>query len=345
MGSEIQISVIVPTCPERTAKLAKLLRGLAASRSGHHLFEVVLIVDGIDERPLEIARLLLPKSIHLEGATQAQRGPAAARNRAMQRARGEWLLFFDDDALVDEETLPGHLQCIRQSTPGLTAFLGRTYWPDELLDSPWQFLLSSTSMVFFWNRMRPGQRYGFRHFTTSNLCVPTRLVRAVGGFNESFPYAIHEDIELGYRLETGYGLQVQAVPEINSWHDHAISPRDYFFREHRSGEAAALARQINPAFHEQVWGWLGDPQNVLGTLRTVMMGQARGARRLLEEWAAPCDRQPSPPEMEAAYLAHLPLKRMLFCQGYVGRSFDDLWNLLAPKEVVRRADNWQPVQT
>ena len=46
---------------------------------------------------------------------------------------------------------------------------------------------------------------------------------------------------------------------------------------------------------------------------------------LLESWAEPSARRPSADERQAAYLAHLPLKRMFFLQGYLDQPFDQLW--------------------
>lgn len=77
-------------------------------------------------------------------------------------------------------------------------------------------------------------------------------MREAGGFDERFPDAMHEDIELGWRLERRFGLRVQPLMTVMSWHDHPLSPRAYFEREYRSGRAAAAVREINPAFHQDV---------------------------------------------------------------------------------------------
>jgi len=352
MSDRYDISVVIPTCPGRTAKLKTLLSGIASTRGDHERFEVVVVVDGLDESPLQVGAVL-PDSIHFRGLTQAHGGPGRARNHALEHAKGEWLLFFDDDARVDDETITGHLHQVRQDPRGSVAYLGRTYWPEELLDSPWQFLLANTSMVLFWDQVQAGRTYGFRHFCTNNLSVRADLVRAVGGFrdfrtnvtarggeaasevgdpDDSFRF-MHEDIELGWRLEQRFALEVHPVLTINSWHDHAMTPKDYFRREYRCGKAAALVRTINPDFHDAVYPWLGDASRMAQVLDRLFTRPVREIRQLLERWSVPSDYRPGGDELRAMYLAHLPLKRMAFCQGYLGLPFEDLWDGLESERI------------
>ncbi len=328
MNTSFDISLIIPTCPHRREKLRALLAGIASSDATRDRFEVVIVVDDMDDGPLETARSMLD-GINSRGFTQQQQGPARARNHAIREARGRWLLFFDDDALVDQRTISGHLDCIEHSDERPLAYLGRVDWPENRLTSPWSVLLARSSMLFFWDQMGAEQTYGFRHFWTSNLCVRRDWVLEVGGFNESFPSALHEDIELGYRLAQKFGLEVKPMLNIQSWHDHPISPREYFQREHLCGSTAAASRSINQAFHDAIWSWVEDPAGLANMLEQVLAKQAREVLELFERWAEPSSYEPSADEMQAAYLAHVPLKRLCFCRGYAGLPFDDWWDELS----------------
>jgi GT2 family glycosyltransferase len=319
-------SVIIPTYG-RSAKLRALLEDLARTTGDHEAFEVIVVVDGPSPEPLAHGEVL-PETIRFRGLTKEHAGPAAARNHGIAHADGRWLLFFDDEARVDPETIPGHLERIRADPAAHRAHLGRVDWPPQRLDSPWSLLLAESSMLFFWNRMRHGCCYGFRHFWTSNLSVPRDCVRSVGGFHEGFPSPMHEDIELGWRLQQGFGLKVEVAESISSLHDHPLSPEQYLRREHTSGRCAAAARDINRPFHDEVWSWVTDPAAQLGALQDLLGPAARRTLSLLEEWARPSDRRPTADEIDAVYLAHLPLKRTAFLHGYLGRPFDELWRRL-----------------
>lgn len=328
----MDLSVIIPTCPNRAAKLRTLLEGIAATESGHDRFEVVVVVDDEDEAPLALAELL-PSSIAFRGLTKPQGGPARARNYAMQQARGKWVLFYDDDVRVAPETIPAHLARIADEPDAPVAHLGRSLWPPDLLKSPWQRLLSGSSMIFFWDSIEAGQFYNFRYFWTSNLSVRKDLLESLGGFCESFPYALHEDIEMGWRLEHRYGLRVRPMPEVDSWHDHEVSVRDYFNREYRGGVVARIAEGVNLGFFQDVWGWMGDLTNDGRVLRRLFDRPMQQLVSLLESWEMPSGREPSQEEKQAVYLAHLPLKRLAFCWGYAGEDFEELWTSLGGRMV------------
>ncbi len=324
-----ELSVIIPTYG-RSDKLRTLLEGIAATKDDHDAFEVIVVVDGHDEAPLEVASTL-PATIRFQGLTKVHAGPAAARNFAIEHACGDWLVFFDDDLRVDEHTIPGHLRLIRDDRNAVRAHLGRADWPHELLDSPWRQLLAQTSMLFFWDHMTSGKHYGFRHFWTLNLSVRRDCVLQVGGFREQFPWAMHEDIELGWRLQESLGLQVHVDTSIRSLHDHPLAPYDYLLREHKSGRSANVARTINRRFHDRIWPWVRQPQQQLATLQALFLPAAQQVLSLFYAWAGPSDHRPQRDELHAAYLAHLPLKRMAFLEGYLNRPFEALWDRLQPR--------------
>ncbi len=318
-----ELSVIIPT-HRRNAKLRTLIDSLGATATDHDAFEIVVIVDGEDDEPLKTAEQL-PESISFRGLTKPHGGPAAARNFAIEHARGDWIVFYDDDTRVDAHAIPGHLKRIRRDRNTRAAHLGTLDWPEELIDSPWRQLLAESSMLFFWDQMIDGQAYGFRHFWTNNLSVRRDLVLDVGGFNEGFPSPMHEDIELGWRLQDAFGTQMFVDRSIVCLHDHALDPADYLRREFHSGRSARSALEINPAFHDQVWPWIHDAPAQLDGLNGMFARSAAEVLQMLRGWAEPSDLRLGRSELETAYHAHLPLKRIAFLEGYLGRGFDDFW--------------------
>src|SRR4051794_7990499 len=88
-------SVIVPTY-NRADQLDELLAALAEQR--WYAFEIVVVDDGSTD---DTRTLLRDRECDgVRWATQANSGPWAARNLGASLARGEWLVFLDDDDRV-----------------------------------------------------------------------------------------------------------------------------------------------------------------------------------------------------------------------------------------------------
>lgn len=317
----LDLSVVIPTYG-RSAKLRSLLQSIAGTTDEHDAFEVIVSVDDDDDAPLAAADCL-PDSIRFVGITGAHAGPATARNRAIERASGSHVLFLDDDVIVEPHTIPGHVRRAREEAAPRAIAGPFDPTPNAAL-TPWHHLLESSSMRFFWDRMEDGGHYGFRHFWTLNLSVPRDLVVAVGGFQARFPHAMHEDIELGWRLADRFGLDVVVDQGITCRHDHPLTVREYMHREHCSGVSARVAADVNPAFHDATWSWAPAAAAALDALEPVILPAAQRARQLLARLEHGRRDRPRPEELEAAYVAHLPLKRLAFLRGYVGRALDDL---------------------
>jgi len=108
--------VIIPTC-----RREEMLREAVESVLGqtHPALEIIVIENGggpeMSEKVAALAalhRTILP--VRLEGTP----GPGRARNEGLRMARGEFVLFLDDDDLLDPEALESSLDFFRKD-PGL----------------------------------------------------------------------------------------------------------------------------------------------------------------------------------------------------------------------------------
>src|SRR5256885_6588786 len=94
-GGEPSVSVIIPSY-NRRERLRRLLSELERHRERGSSFEAVVAVDGSTDGTVDMLSALR-SGFPLRVVTQPQRGPAAARNAALAAARGDVLLFLDDD--------------------------------------------------------------------------------------------------------------------------------------------------------------------------------------------------------------------------------------------------------
>ena len=101
MNSEVMVSVIVPTWNRREV-LQKALEGLAAQTEAPP-FEVLVIENG--SAVTESLRSLFPRFHFLQ---RGERGVCAARNLGLREARGELLIFLDDDVIPAPHFVAAH---------------------------------------------------------------------------------------------------------------------------------------------------------------------------------------------------------------------------------------------
>lgn len=120
MGA-IDVSVVVCTY-NRAELLRDTLASLKALETGGAFrYEVVAIDNGsTDETPrvIEEAARAAPSgdggpTVPLRGVREPKPGVAAARNRGIREAAGEWVAFFDDDQVADPHWLSGLLTFAR----------------------------------------------------------------------------------------------------------------------------------------------------------------------------------------------------------------------------------------
>jgi GT2 family glycosyltransferase len=185
------ITVVIPTY-QRKDRLARVLDGLA--QQTHSAFDVVVVDDGSTDGTagyLREARF----PFEVRAISQLNAGPAAARNAGVAAAKGEVVLFLDDDVLPAPELVGEHLRAqAEQARCAITGPLGSL----SRYAQPW----------VAWEQAMLEDQYGamnrgeweptFRQFWTGNASVAREEIVAAGGFDPAFRRA--EDVELAARL-------------------------------------------------------------------------------------------------------------------------------------------------
>jgi GT2 family glycosyltransferase len=230
-----RLSVLIPT-RGRAAVLDRCLDALARQRLEPERFEVVVCVDGSADDTL--ARLRARAAPHaLRVVVQPPRGPAAARNRALAEARGELVLFANDDTIFGEDALAAHLAAHAQGSPR-EAVLGSFRLLPEHRRTPFGQLLDRSDLLFPFSRLRAGGLHDWLAFYTCNLSLGRALVEEAGGFDEGFALPACEDLELGFRLARR-GVRVRFDPRCAAGHDHPLDVAGFCRLHETRGRGAA----------------------------------------------------------------------------------------------------------
>jgi GT2 family glycosyltransferase len=175
-------SVIVPTCARWNA-LAACLERLAPSAQSLEAVHYQVIVTDDGRLNEQIEALITEKFPWAQWTAGPRRGPASNRNHGASKAEGDVLVFLDDDCLPEVGLLEEYAR-VFEHDPDLGAAEGR--------------IVADREPVRF-DEVAPVNVTGGL-FWSCNVAVRASLFRRLGGFDERFPDAAMEDVELRCRL-------------------------------------------------------------------------------------------------------------------------------------------------
>ncbi|HEX7654950.1 MAG TPA: glycosyltransferase, partial [Verrucomicrobiae bacterium] len=178
-------------------------------------FEVVLVDDGSNEpAALEFIEKLKPEFARRGWQllqNSENRYPGASRNLAARHARGEYIMFMDDDNCAKPHELSTFVQAATKTgadilTCFLDAFTGTA--------APHAKLVPSSRWIFTGADAATGALTNC--FGDTNSLIRRQVFLELGGFHEDWGVG-HEDWELfGKAVLRGYRLEV--VPEPLAWY-------------------------------------------------------------------------------------------------------------------------------
>jgi len=238
------LGIVIPT-HNRSAALLECLAHLEKQTCGD--FEVVVVDDGSDDttgQQMETYQAKTPLCFRY--VRQQNSGPAKARNLGISLLESPICLMLGDDIFASPTLVQRHLQVHHQDPDSRVAALGLTRWSTTgQRVTPFMQWLDEANMQFAYPQLLAGAKPDWCHFYTSNLSVKTELLRRFP-FNEKFPYAAMEDVELAYRIKKCFGLELKFVPEAVADHLHPTTFRQACGRMARTGYSCGLFYDLWP---------------------------------------------------------------------------------------------------
>jgi GT2 family glycosyltransferase len=291
-------SVVIPTF-ERPDTLLMVLDALGRQAAPPD-FEVIVVDDGSRDSTTARLRALSP-AYPLRFFRQENSGPAAARNRGVEEAKGRWILFLGDDTVPEADLLAVHARAHAEPRPHPVAVLGYTTWPRDRRVTPFLHHINEYGLQFGYGLIEDPESVPFNFFYTSNISLPRALLRAAGLFDTTFPHAAWEDIEIAYRMMRT-GMKILYRPAAVARHYHDITFASFRRRQEKAGEAAAIFYEKHPE--------LGDFLAVPQALRfreagPVVEGFRRSWASLCQRWELPGGRKALDSVLQHDYLRGL----------------------------------------
>jgi N-acetylglucosaminyl-diphospho-decaprenol L-rhamnosyltransferase len=177
--------------------LQACLEALAAQQGVE--FEALLVDNGSSDGSADFVRARFP-AVRLVALAE-NLGFAAGNNAGAREARGRYLVFLNNDTVVE----PGWLQALRRGVeePGFALATSRVVYMHDpaVIDSAGDGVLQwgAAFKRFHGTRSPEAARSGEVFGVCGAACVVTRTVfDELGGFDEHF-FVSHEDVDLSYR--------------------------------------------------------------------------------------------------------------------------------------------------
>ncbi|MFM9072975.1 MAG: glycosyltransferase family 2 protein, partial [Cyanobium sp.] len=204
------LSVVIPTY-NRLPILQKCLRALEDQRLEPPVdhYEVVVVDDGSSDDTVAWLQAHGDAFPHVRLFCQEHGGPAQCRNRGVEEARGDVVVFIDSDLVVTPTFLLTHARALQRAwtergdrlcfTYGAVIntanFQKPTSEPHKITDLSWAY------------------------FATGNVAIDREVLEKAGLFDTTFHLYGWEDLELGERLRQ-LGVALVRAPEAVGYHWH-----------------------------------------------------------------------------------------------------------------------------
>ena len=228
-------SVIIPVY-NRPDEVRELLESL--SKQTLKDFEVLLIEDGSVNRCDTVAQEF-DKDLNICYFYKENSGRSLTRNYGMERASGEYLIFFDSDCIIPERYF--EIVKARLEEDYVDCFGG----PDAAHSSfsNLQKAISYSMTSFFTTGGIRGGKNGMEKFTprTFNMGFSKEVYKRVGGFKDMFG----EDIDLSLRIQKA-GFHTVLIRDALVYHKRRVSFRSFYRQVSVFGRARVDLYLLHP---------------------------------------------------------------------------------------------------
>lgn len=175
------LSVIIPTC-NRNDLLRKCLDNLipVAQTIDSAKYEIIVSDDSKINNEVEALKAKYPFVQFINGP---KKGPASNRNNGAKLAKGDWLVFIDDDCIPDSQILNNYYkEIVKGEYDAFEGYIDSDR-PQERFDE--QSPINLTGGCFW----------------SCNIAVNKTIYFSIDGFDEGFPFPALEDTDFYQRLK------------------------------------------------------------------------------------------------------------------------------------------------
>lgn len=232
----MKFSVIIPVY-NRPDEMAEMMESLAAQTEKN--FEVVVVEDGSSlpcREEVEKYASVLETAYYFKPNT----GRSHTRNYGMEKATGDYFLFFDSDCILPSGYMHELNRCLQENY--VDCFGG----PDSALPSftPMQKAVNFAMTSFLTTGgIRGSGKVHMEKFhpRSFNMGFSRAVYEKVGGYKDMFG----EDIDLSIRIREA-GFSMTLYPEVSVCHKRRVNLKKFFRQVYNFGQARIFLFRLHP---------------------------------------------------------------------------------------------------
>ena len=201
---KIKTSIIIPTY-NKLLLLKIVLKSLEGQITDD--VEVIIVFDGCEEKMIEDFHKLTFSFQTIEVICPNNIGRARARNKGIEKAKGDVVIFLDDDRIVSPDYVRVHVQLHEAGFPVVLGKRKEFYLSDDEIEKYYKhheklsaYCEEKGEIEEYIFSKKPKSILRWLNFFTGNVSVDRSYLIKVKGFDEAFTGWGHEDIDLGLRI-------------------------------------------------------------------------------------------------------------------------------------------------
>jgi len=206
------ISVIVPAFNAKST-IGECVKAVLKQKTQEE-FELIIVDDGSTDKTFEMAKKFRKAKIYVKKHS----GPAAARNSGARKAKGEIILFTDSDCIPAENWIEEMAKPFKEKK--VVAAQGAYKTKQKSLVA--RFVQQEIEDRY--NKMKKSEEIDW--VGTYSAAYRKKTFFEVKGFDEGFPIASGEDIDLSFKLSKKGRIEFN--PKAIVYHKHPSSLLNYF---------------------------------------------------------------------------------------------------------------------
>lgn len=228
-------SIIIPVY-NRSVEVRELLDSLLLQTFKD--FEVLIVEDGSAIRCDEVVKEYEGR-LNVRYFFKPNSGRSLTRNYGMERAEGEYLVFFDSDCIIPADYFQKVTDYLKETKADCFGGPDRAHASFSLMQKAISYSMTS----FLTTGGIRGSKKGLEKFVprTFNMGLSCEAYLKVGGFKDMFG----EDIDLSTRIRKA-GFSVELFPDAYVYHKRRVSLKSFYKQVYVFGMARVDLYLMHP---------------------------------------------------------------------------------------------------